>query len=90
MLRLHGDRVGNGVCCGDGNIAFDYAIAGHKCSEIARILNEEGVLTPGMYYRMTHLEHKRYKNQSSLGAWTYGTIRNILRQSRSTEGCQGS
>lgn len=59
---------------------FDYAIDGYKCSEIARILNEEGVPTPGQYYRMKHPDHKRYKKQSSLSAWTYTTIWNILKQ----------
>lgn len=58
---------------------FDMAISGMGTAEIARILNDEGVLTPGEYYRQKFPNRKIFMgNKSGPKFWTATTILNIL------------
>lgn len=58
---------------------FDLAIEGKKTSEIARILNEDRVPTPGQYYRKKHPGTKRHKNLSDEISWTVMMLNQIIR-----------
>lgn len=58
---------------------FDLAIEGKKTSEIARILNEDRIPTPGQYYRKKHPGTKRHKNLSDEISWTVVMINQIIR-----------
>lgn len=59
---------------------FDMALAGKTTSEIARTLNEEKVVTPGVYYRQKHPESRRFQKRKDESGWTIANIHNILHQ----------
>ncbi|MCD7920536.1 MAG: recombinase family protein [Clostridiales bacterium] len=59
---------------------FDMALAGKTTSEIARTLNEEKVVTPGVYYRQKHPESHRFQKRKDENGWTIANIHNILHQ----------
>ncbi len=58
---------------------FGLAIGGKKTSEIAGILNEDHVPTPGQYYRMKHPGTKRHKNLSDEISWTVAMVHQVLK-----------
>ena len=58
---------------------FDYAIEGKNCADIAKILNTEGVLTPGAYYRKYNPGTKKFKDTSAAVKWNPGSIGAILK-----------
>ena len=57
---------------------FDDALSGLSITEIAQNLNEEGLPTPGQYYRMKNPETKKYSYMSSEMSWTYASVHTIL------------
>ena len=57
---------------------FDYAIEGNSCADIARILNEEGVLTPSMYFKMKNPGTKKFKNVSPAIKWDRSNVASVL------------
>lgn len=59
---------------------FDLALAGKKTSEIAKILNIDGVLTPGSYSRLKHPEQNRFQKRKESNGWNYQTVLFILHQ----------
>lgn len=58
---------------------FDYAIEGKNCADIAKILNTEGVFTPGAYYRKHNPGTKKFKDTSAAVKWNPGSIGAILK-----------
>lgn len=59
---------------------FALALEGKGTAEIARILNEEHVLTPGQYYCERNPGHKKFKNQSAMLGWNATMVVKSLRQ----------
>lgn len=59
---------------------FDMAIAGQRLVDMARVLNERGVETPGQYYRRKHPGTKKFADTSDMICWNHNNIRNILQQ----------
>ena len=59
---------------------FDMAIAGLRLVDMARVLNERGVETPGQYYRRKHPGTKKFADTSDMVCWNHNNIRNILQQ----------
>ena len=59
---------------------FDEALAGKKPGDIARGLNEDGVITPGRYFREKYPDNKRFGNISERQAWDYYKVHVILRR----------
>ena len=59
---------------------FDEALAGKKPGDIARGLNEDGVLTPGLYFRKKYPDNGRFGNISEKQAWNYYKVHVILRR----------
>ena len=57
---------------------FDDALNGLSITEIAQNLNEEGLPTPGQYYRMKNPDTKKYSYMSSEMSWTYASVHTIL------------
>ena len=59
---------------------FDEALAGKKPGDIARGLNEDGVLTPGLYFRKKYPDNGRFGNISEKQTWNYYKVHVILRR----------
>lgn len=59
---------------------FDLALAGTRTGMIARILNEEKILTPGSYFRSKHPGSKRFPKFRDENGWTSRTVSRILSQ----------
>ena len=59
---------------------FDLALAGKKTRQIAEILNIDGVLTPGSYFRLKHPDQDRFKKRKESNGWNYHTVLSILYQ----------
>ncbi|MCD7957647.1 MAG: recombinase family protein, partial [Lachnospiraceae bacterium] len=59
---------------------FDMALAGKTTGEIARTLNEDKVVTPGVYYRQKHPESRRFQKRNDGNGWTIAAIHGILNQ----------
>lgn len=57
---------------------FELAIRGTKVGKIAKILNEENIPTPSVYFQMKHPELKKYRNLPETKRWDYPAVRNIL------------
>lgn len=53
---------------------FDLANQGSTISRIARLLNEDSVMTPSVYLQLKGVR----KNYKTRGFWTYDSVRNIL------------
>lgn len=59
---------------------FDLALAGKKTGQIAEILNIDGVLTPGSYFRLKHPDQNRFQKRKESNGWNYHTVLAILHQ----------
>ena len=59
---------------------FDLALAGKKTKQIAEILNIDGVLTPGSYFRLKHPDQNRFQKRKESNGWNYHTVLSILHQ----------
>ena len=59
---------------------FDLALAGKKTRQIAEILNIDGVLTPGSYFRLKHPDQNRFQKRKESNGWNYHTVLGILHQ----------
>ena len=59
---------------------FDLALDGKKTRQIAEILNIDGVLTPGSYFRLKHPDQDRFKKRKESNGWNYHTVLSILHQ----------
>ena len=57
---------------------FNAAIDGMKIGEIAKMLNDENIPTPSMYFRMKNPENRKFLTTSSKQKWDYGVVRDIL------------
>ncbi len=58
---------------------FDYAIEGRNSADIARILNTEGVMTPGAYYIKNNPGTRKFKETSASVKWNPGSVGSILK-----------
>ena len=68
---------------------FDYALKGMSVTEIAQHLNDEGVPTPGQYYRQKNPGTKKYAYMSSEISWTYAAVHTILNNYKYTGAAVG-
>ena len=68
---------------------FDEAIAGRKAGAIARGLNEDGILSPGPYFRKKYPDNRRFSHMSEKQAWDYYKVHSILRRYTYTGACVG-
>ena len=59
---------------------FDLALAGKKTRQIAEILNIDGILTPGSYFRLKHPGQNRFQKRKESNGWNYHTVLGILHQ----------
>ena len=59
---------------------FDLALEGKTSKQIAEILNIDGVLTPGSYFRLKHPGLKRFQKRKETNGWNYHTVLGILHQ----------
>lgn len=59
---------------------FDLTLQGCGSTAIARLLNSEGVPTPGAYFRMKHPGSNRFRKASEKNGWTAAAVLNILHQ----------
>lgn len=59
---------------------FDLALAGKTTGQIAKILNIDGVLTPGSYFRLKHPDQNRFQKRKESNGWNYHTVLAILHQ----------
>lgn len=59
---------------------FDEALAGKKPGDIARGLNEDGIMTPGRYFREKYPDNRRFNSISEKQAWDYYKVHVILRR----------
>ncbi|MBR1741258.1 MAG: recombinase family protein, partial [Lachnospiraceae bacterium] len=57
---------------------FECAMKGMSTGEIARMLNQEGILTPGAYYRRNHPDSGKFGYASEKSFWTGTAIWQIL------------
>lgn len=59
---------------------FDMTLQGMGSTAIARLLNGEGVPTPGAYFHMKHPDSNRFRKASEKNGWTSAAVLNILHQ----------
>ena len=59
---------------------FDSAIDGMKIGAIARMLNDYGIPTPGVYFRQHHPDTRKFAQSSEKQSWNYDMIRAILKR----------
>ena len=59
---------------------FDMTLMGMGSTAIARLLNSEGVLTPGAYFRQKNPGSNRFRKASEKNGWTAASVLNILHQ----------
>lgn len=59
---------------------FAAALDGMSSANIARMLNSEGVLTPGAYFRQKNPGSDRFRKASEKNGWTAASVLNILHQ----------
>ena len=59
---------------------FDMTLTGMGSTAIARLLNSEGVLTPGAYFRQKNPGSNRFRKASEKNGWTAASVLNILHQ----------
>lgn len=59
---------------------FDLALKGNSTGEIARVMNEDGILTPGCYFRSKHPGSRRFQKARDENGWTTKTVLCILSQ----------
>lgn len=59
---------------------FDMALEKMRLTDMARVLNERGVETPGQYYRRKFPKAKKYKDMSDKTCWNHTNLRSILKQ----------
>ena len=59
---------------------FDMTLMGMGSTAIARLLNSEGVPTPGAYFRQKNPGSNRFRKASEKNGWTAASVLNILHQ----------
>lgn len=59
---------------------FELAMDGKRTSEIAAILNNDGIETPGRYFRRTNPNSKKHSHLSEQSCWDVSNINRILRK----------
>lgn len=59
---------------------FEAAIEGMSIYAIAKMLNDEGILTPSVYFRRNHPETHKFANVSDKQYWNYDIVRDILKR----------
>ena len=59
---------------------FEAAIGGKAVGEIVVMLNREGVLTPGVYFRQRNPGTRKYAGKSAKQSWTHGMVVSILKR----------
>lgn len=57
---------------------FDEALDGNNTSVIAEALNDDGIPTPGQYFRARHPEKKKYSAMSDKISWTSSMVYKII------------
>ena len=57
---------------------FDLALSGKKISEIAAVLNDEGIETPAAYFRRMNPGCKKHEKTSSQACWNNFNVRRII------------
>ena len=58
---------------------FREALEGSNTSQIARSLNDEGIPTPGQYFKSKHPDKKKFSNMSEKISWETVMVYNILK-----------
>ena len=58
---------------------FREALEGSNTSRIARSLNDEGIPTPGQYFKSKHPDKKKFSNMSEKISWETVMVYNILK-----------
>jgi len=58
---------------------FREALEGSNTSQIARSLNDEGIPTPGQYFKSKHSDKKKFSNMSEKISWETVMVYNILK-----------
>lgn len=57
---------------------FDEALTGNNTSLIAEMLNDEGVPTPGQYFRSKFPDKKKFSRMSDKVSWTAAMVHNLI------------
>ena len=68
---------------------FALAIGGSNAGKIAKILNADGIPTPGQYFTARHPDTKKFRNMSKQIAWTHEMVHSILRKQAYTGAAVG-
>ena len=58
---------------------FREALEGSNTSQIARSLNDDGIPTPGQYFKRKHPDKKKFSNMSEKISWETVMVYNILK-----------
>ena len=58
---------------------FDEALAGRNTSQIARALNDDGVPTPGQYFKQKHPDKKKFSKMSDKISWETVMVYKVIR-----------
>ena len=58
---------------------FREALEGSNTSQIARSLNDDGIPTPGQYFKSKHPDKKKFSNMSEKISWETVMVYNILK-----------
>ena len=58
---------------------FRETLEGSNTSQIARSLNDEGIPTPGQYFKNKHPDKKKFSNMSEKISWETVMVYNILK-----------
>lgn len=58
---------------------FHEALEGSNTSQIARSLNDDGIPTPGQYFKSKHPDKKKFSNMSEKISWETVMVYNILK-----------
>lgn len=59
---------------------FEVAMEGVPAGEIAAMLNRDGILPPGAYFRKRNPQSRKYASTSEKIVWTHGAVSGIIRR----------
>ena len=59
---------------------FDMALEGKRIFQIATVLNDEKVETPSEYFKRTHPDVRKFRENSQEACWDQMNVRNILKK----------
>ena len=67
---------------------FREALEGSNTSQIARSLNDDGIPTPGQYFKSKHPDKKKFSNMSEKISWETVMVYNCLLYTSEPQGFQ--